>query len=77
MKGHFYADNQSKVKSWDRPMDDDYTPDVSECLQYLEDEGWSDLIDERWSTEVQNDLTKKFPGIEPDVLLDVLRIVLI
>lgn len=78
MNVHFYdPDDMFRVEGWDEPMDDEYTPDVAECLQYLEEAGWSDLIDEQWSSDVQKVLTDKFPGIERDVLLDVLRVVLI
>lgn len=49
---------------------------VKEILLYLEKEGWSELIDERWSSEVINEITKKFPRIDENTLNYVLKIVL-
>lgn len=35
--------------------------DMRKYLQFLDDEGWSELIDERWKNEVKQLLTLKFP----------------
>lgn len=35
--------------------------DIHKYLQFLDDEGWSELIDERWKNEVKQLLTLKFP----------------
>ena len=37
--------------------------DIRKYLQFLDDEGWSELIDERWKNEVKQLLTLKFPEI--------------
>lgn len=51
--------------------------EVSKCLQYLEDAGWSDLIDSRYELQVTDELMKQFPNITDDVLVRVLNLVLI
>jgi hypothetical protein len=35
--------------------------DIRKYLQFLDEEGWSELIDERWKNEVKQLLTLKFP----------------
>ena len=35
--------------------------DIQKYLQFLDEEGWSELIDERWKNEVKQLLTLKFP----------------
>ena len=35
--------------------------DIRKYLQFLDDEGWSELIDEHWKNEVKQLLTSKFP----------------
>ena len=51
--------------------------EVSNCLQYLEDAGWSDLIDSRYENQVTDELMKQFPNISNDVLVRVLNLVLV
>ena len=50
---------------------------VSNCLRYLEDAGWSDLIDSRYENQVTDELMKQFPNITDDVLVRVLNLVLV
>ena len=50
--------------------------EVSNCLQYLEEAGWSDLIDSRYENQVTGELMKQFPNITDDVLVRVLNLVL-
>jgi len=48
--------------------------DIRKYLQFLDDEGWSELIDERWKNEVKQLLTLKFPEMtleEWNVIVDV------
>ena len=48
--------------------------DISKYLQFLDDDGWSELIDSRWKDEVKQTLTSHFPDMteeEWDVLVDV------
>lgn len=54
-------------------MDDNQ---VKKILLYLENQGWSDLIDYRWKSEVINEIHSKFPNLEDDVLNKVLNLVL-
>ena len=49
---------------------------VSKVLQHLEDEGWTELICERWREEVKNDIKKEFKDIDEDTLNYVLKVVL-
>lgn len=51
--------------------------EVSKCLQYLEEAGWSDLIDSRYENQVTDELMKQFPNITDDVLVRVLNLVLV
>ena len=51
--------------------------EVSKCLQYLENAGWSDLIDSRYENQVTDELMKQFPNISDDVLARVLNLVLV
>ena len=44
---------------------------VREVLLYLEDAGWSDLIDSRWKNDLVNEITEKFPNLENEVLEDI------
>ena len=36
---------------------------ISKYLRFLEKDGWSDLIDERWKEDVRNALIEHFPGM--------------
>jgi hypothetical protein len=49
---------------------------VYDVLIYLEDEGWSELIDKRWEPEVKTEILKKYPQIDEDTLKYVLKLVL-
>lgn len=49
---------------------------VSDVLNYLEEEGWSELIDRRWEIEVKKEILKKYPQIDEDTLKYVLKLVL-
>ena len=49
---------------------------VSDVLSYLEDEGWSEIIDKRWENEVKTEILKKYPQIDEDTLKYVLELVL-
>lgn len=51
--------------------------EVSKCLQYLEDAGWTELIDSRYENQVTDELMKQFPNISDDVLVRVLNLVLV
>ena len=49
--------------------------DIQKYLQFFDDEGWSELIDERWKNEVKQLLTLKFPEMtleEWNEIVDVL-----
>lgn len=37
--------------------------DISKYLRFLEEDGWSELIDTRWADEVRDALIQKFPDM--------------
>ena len=49
---------------------------VSKALQYLEEQGWSDLIDERWKDDVIKEITNNFPDINEETLNAILNVVI-
>lgn len=51
--------------------------EVNKCLRYLDNAGWSDLIDSRWEQDVVNELKMKFPKITDEVIEKVLELVLV
>lgn len=50
---------------------------VRDCLLYLEDKGWSELIDARWEQLVIEELTNKFPYITDNIIEEVLKLVIV
>lgn len=46
-------------------------------LEYLQEIGWSDLIDSRWRNKVTEDIRSEFPQVDDETLEEVLKIVLI
>ena len=58
-------------------MEDDIDYDlVSQALIYLEECGWSELIDERWKNDVIDNIREKFPDIDESTLNCVLDTVI-
>lgn len=49
---------------------------VSQALQWLDDKGWSELIDSRWTLEVYNELQKSGLGLTDAEIRKVLDIVI-
>ena len=46
-------------------------------LEYLQEIGWSDLIDSRWRYKVTEDIRSEFPQVDDETLKEVLKIVLV
>ena len=46
-------------------------------LEYLQNTGWSDLIDSRWRDNVIEDIRSEFPQVDDEILEEVLKIVLV
>ena len=46
-------------------------------LEYLQEIGWSDLIDSRWRNNVIEDIRSEFPQVDDEIIEDVLKTVLI
>jgi hypothetical protein len=51
--------------------------DIGKCLLLLEEEGWSELIDSRWTDKVIEIIKEKYPDMDDDTIQDVLKIVII
>lgn len=49
---------------------------VRKALQWLEDEGWSELIDSRWTLEVYDELQKSGLGLTDEDIRKALDIVI-
>ena len=49
---------------------------VQNVLVFLEESGWTELIDPRWEREVVKEIVNKFPNITQDVLDETLKVVL-
>ena len=50
---------------------------LTDMLEFLERQGWSDLIDQKWKAEVLLQLEIAFPGAPKEIIQKVLDIVLI
>ena len=49
---------------------------VLKALQYLEEQGWSNLIDERQKNDVIKEITNNFPDINEETLNAILNVVI-
>lgn len=49
---------------------------VTEVLNYLEDLGWTELIDARWKQNIKNEIRIKFKDIDKETLKYILKLVL-
>jgi hypothetical protein len=49
---------------------------VKDVLVFLEESGWSELIDPRWERVVVKEIFNKFPNITQDVLDEASKVVL-
>lgn len=50
---------------------------VSDVLKYIENRGWTELIDRRWGGEVSDIIKIKFPNINIETLNYILELILI
>ena len=50
---------------------------IAKILQYLNECGWSDLIDGRWKENVILEIKNKFPRLTDDVIEEVCKIVIV
>lgn len=50
---------------------------VQKVLMFLEEAGWTELVDSRWERQLINDITGVFPNIDEKILEEVLEIVLV
>lgn len=50
---------------------------VREGLLYLQEQGWSDLIDSRWRDDVIKEIKSRIPNISDEDLNEILDLVLI
>lgn len=49
---------------------------VRDVLLYLQEAGWSDLVDERWKHKLETEIKTKFEYISQEVLDEVLELVI-
>lgn len=49
---------------------------VRDVLIYLETQGWTEIVDERWESKVKEDILKGFPNIDKDTLNYVLNLII-
>ena len=50
---------------------------VRNVLLYLENLGWTELIDSRWKNKVVDDIKEGFPNIDIDNLNYILNLILV
>lgn len=49
---------------------------ISKYLKFLQDEGWSDLIDSRWEDQVKQSLLEQFPEMTEEEWMRISETVL-
>ena len=49
---------------------------IKDVLEFLDESGWSELIDSRWERELTKEIFNKFPNISQEVLDRTLKIVI-
>lgn len=49
---------------------------IRDVLIYLETQGWTEIIDERWESKVTENILKGFPNIDKDTLNYVLNLII-
>jgi hypothetical protein len=49
---------------------------IKDVLEFLDESGWSELIDSRWERELTKEIYNKFPNISEEVLDKTLKIVI-
>lgn len=49
---------------------------IREGLLYLQEQGWSELIDSRWKDDVVKEIKTKLPNISDEDLNEILNLVL-
>lgn len=49
--------------------------DIRKYLDFLDDEGWSELIDERWKNEVKQLLVSQFPEMTKEEWNEIARVI--
>lgn len=49
--------------------------DIRKYLQFLDEEGWSELIDERWKGEVKQRLSSKFPNMTAEEWVEIAHVI--
>lgn len=50
---------------------------VAKCLEYLNEAGWTELIDSRFEEDVVKELKNKFPDLPENIIEEVLNLVLV
>lgn len=50
--------------------------ELTKLMLYLESEGWSDLIDERWKNDVKTCILKKYPDTSEEILKELFKFII-
>ena len=50
---------------------------ISNGLRYLDDRGWSDLIDSRWTTDVREELERSGLGLTEDEIIEICKVAIV
>ena len=50
---------------------------ISNGLRYLDDRGWSELIDSRWTLDVQEELERSGLGLTEDEIVEVCNVAIV
>lgn len=49
---------------------------IRDILLYLENKGWTEIIDARWESQVKEEILSGFPNIDQDTLNYVLNLII-
>ena len=51
--------------------------EIKDILLFLEQNGWSELVDNRWEQQVREEILTEYPDLDVETLNKVLELVLI
>lgn len=73
-----YERDQNLPEAWIRYYEKLKTsPSISQVLVYLDEIGWSSLVDSRYKEKLREDILQKYPNIWERTLRQVLKIMIV
>lgn len=73
-----YEKDQDLPEAWIKYCEELKTsPSISQVLVYLDEIGWSSLVDSRHKEKLREDILQKYPSIQNDTLQQVLKIMIV